>query len=109
MKTLFLARWFPYPPDNGSKIRIFNLLRHLSTRHEVDLISFASEPVTEEQIEEMRHYCRQIEVIPHRPFRPDRLKAWLGFFSAQPRSFIDTYSAELQSCVDHMQRRRSFD
>ncbi|HXV42073.1 MAG TPA: glycosyl transferase family 1, partial [Anaerolineae bacterium] len=88
MKILFLSRWFPYPPDNGSKIRIFNLLKHLSTRHEVDLISFATETVTEEQSGVMRRYCRRVEVVPYRPFQPGRFKAMLGFFSSQPRSVI---------------------
>lgn len=109
MKVLFLSRWYPYPPDNGSKIRIFNLLRHLSAQHQVDLISFATESVTEAQIVAMQHFCRRVEVIPYRPFRPGRLKALLGFFAAQPRSVIDTFNVALQQCVDCAHRERSFD
>lgn len=44
MKILFLSRWFPYPMNNGSKIRIYNLLRGLSRHHEVTLLSFADRP-----------------------------------------------------------------
>lgn len=40
MKILFLSRWFPYPTNNGSKIRIYNLLRGLSQLHDVTLLSF---------------------------------------------------------------------
>lgn len=109
MKILFLSRWFPYPPDNGSKIRIFNLLRYLSTRHEVDLISFATEAVTETQIAAMYRLCRRVEAIPYRSFQPDRLKALLGFFAVQPRSVIDTFNADLKQRVDCAHRERSFD
>lgn len=38
MKILFLSRWFPYPTNNGSKIRIYNLLRGLSQLHDVTLL-----------------------------------------------------------------------
>ena len=30
MRILFLSLWYPYPTNNGSKIRIFNLLRGLA-------------------------------------------------------------------------------
>jgi hypothetical protein len=46
MRVLFLYRWFPYPADNGSRIRIYNLLKALGSRWQVDLISFAECPVT---------------------------------------------------------------
>lgn len=100
MHILFLSRWFPYPPDNGSKIRVWNLIKSLSTRHEVDLISFASEAVSQEQLGAMRRYCQHVSVVPYRPFRPTRFKAILGFFSPLPRSVIDTHSAEFQRLVE---------
>ena len=40
MRILFLSTWFPYPPDNGSKIRAFHLLRALSKSHQVTLVAF---------------------------------------------------------------------
>lgn len=109
MKILFLSRWYPFPPDNGSKIRVFNLLRYLSQRHEVDLISFATDAVAGPQIAAMQSCCRRVEVFPYRPFQPGRLKAMVGFFSAQPRSVIDTYNADFQQGIDRAQRERSFD
>ena len=39
MKVLFLSAWYPYPPNNGSKLRIFNLLRGMAQHHEVSLLS----------------------------------------------------------------------
>ena len=37
MNILFLSTWFPYPPDNGSKLRVYHLLRALAQAHEVTL------------------------------------------------------------------------
>lgn len=109
MKILFISRWYPYPPDNGSKIRIFNLIKYLSFRHEVDLISFATEAIAETHLTAMHRYCRRVTVIPYRSFQPTRLKALLGFFSPRPRSVIDTYNVEMQLCVDQANQKRSFD
>jgi glycosyltransferase involved in cell wall biosynthesis len=109
MKILLISRWFPYPPDNGSKIRVFNLIKSLSLYHQIHLISFASEAVGEEQLETLRRYCRRIDVVRYRPFQPNRWKALLGFFSLQPRSVVDTYSLEMQQGVEQARRTHSFD
>ncbi len=108
MKILFISRWFPYPPDNGSKIRIFNLLKQLSQRYEVDLISFASPEIGSEQRSAMLAYCGRVETVTYRPFQPSRLKALLGFFSSRPRSVIDTFNPEMQRLIDSARRSVSY-
>jgi glycosyltransferase involved in cell wall biosynthesis len=109
MKILFLSRWFPYPPDNGSRIRVLSLIKHLSIRHQIDLISFASDSVADEQVSALGRYCQHVEVVRHRPFNPSRLTALVGFFSRRPRSVIDTHSAEMQRRVEEAGRDRSPD
>jgi glycosyltransferase involved in cell wall biosynthesis len=109
MNVLFLSRWFPYPPDNGSKIRAFNLIGHLSLAHEVDLVSFSSEVISQERLAAMRRCCRRVDVVLYEPFRPNRLRAFLGFLSRRPRSVVDTHSAEMQRLVEQAGRRRLFD
>jgi len=109
MRVLFLSRWFPYPPDNGSRIRVFSLLKHLSARHTVDLISFTGEPLTDEQLQAMRAYCRNVAAVPYRSFQPRRWKALLGFFSPRPRSVIDTHNAGMQQRVEQAGRAGDVD
>lgn len=99
MRVLFLSRWYPYPPDNGSKIRIFNLIQRLAARHTVDLVSFTEEALADEQWRAMRASCRNVVAVPYRPFQPRRWKALLGFFSPRPRSVIDTHNVEMQQQV----------
>ncbi len=109
MRCLFISRWFPYPPDNGARLRAFNLLKHLSSRYTVDLISFASEPVTDEALAAMRRYCERVDVVRYRPFQPARWTALAGYFSSRPRSVIDTYSVEMQRRVEQAGRERAYD
>ncbi|HFE67392.1 MAG TPA: hypothetical protein ENJ93_09020, partial [Chloroflexi bacterium] len=54
MRVLFLSAWFPFPPNNGSRIRIYNLLRGLAEQHEIHLISFADQPDANPHTPEVR-------------------------------------------------------
>jgi glycosyltransferase involved in cell wall biosynthesis len=109
MRILYLSRWFPYPADNGSKLRIYHMLRFLSHKHEIDLISFASEAVQPQSVRELENYCRRVEIVPYRPFRPGRLKAQLGFLAVRPRSVLDTYNREMERCVQRAIQRKRYD
>ena len=99
MRILFISRWFPYPPDNGSKIRVFNLIKALSGRHEIVLLSFAGEAVSPARLAALEPYCSCVHAVPYREFNPTRLRAVLGFLSTHPRSVLDTYSEEMQTLV----------
>ncbi len=99
MEILFLSRWFPYPPDNGSRLRIYHLLKHLSARFAVDLVTFATEPVEEAQRSSLLEFCRSVTVLPYRPFQPSGFKAITGFFYRWPRSVLDTYNPAFQKAA----------
>jgi glycosyltransferase involved in cell wall biosynthesis len=109
MRILFISRWFPYPPDNGSKIRVFNLIKALSGRHEIVLLSFAGEAVSPARLAALEPYCSCVHAVPYREFNPTRLRAVLGFLSTHPRSVLDTYSEEMQTLVGQVGADRSFD
>ncbi len=96
MHILFMSWWWPYPPHNGSKIRIYNLLRQLAKKHEVSLLSFV-EPgeATDEALAHLRTFCANVETVPKRHFHAGSLTATIGYFSRWPRSLIDSYSLEM--------------
>lgn len=109
MRILFLSRWYPYPVDNGSKIRIFNLLKYLAVRHTVDLLSFTGEPVAAASQEAMQQYCQRVAAVPYHPFTPTALKATLGFFSSRPRSLIDTFQPALNDLGQQWHQENRYD
>jgi glycosyltransferase involved in cell wall biosynthesis len=109
MKVLFLSSWFPYPPDNGSRIRIFNLIKQLSKEHDITLLPFSRDgEVTEDRLKTMQHYCSTVQAIPLAPFRPNSFRSVLGLFSSRPRSFVDMYSRQMQSLVEQAGREQDF-
>lgn len=99
MKVLFLSAWFPYPPDNGSRIRVYNLMKALSREHEVFLISLLQDDSRRENAERLRDICEVVSLHESRWFSPKGVKSVLGFFSSRPRSAVCTYDRAVHQAV----------
>lgn len=107
MHILFLSRWFPYPANNGSKLRIFNLLRGLSRAHTVDLVSFYDPGEGAADLAGLQGICQGVRVIAWREFDPTSLNALRGLFGVTPRSVVDTYSVEMSRVIrDALEAKR---
>jgi len=109
VKILFLSRWFPYPVNNGSKLRINGLLRELAKHHEVTLASFADQPDVRLDAPELQSICSAVHVVPWREFNPQSWRARMGLFSMQPRFLIDTYSNEMAELIRTLTGDHKFD
>jgi glycosyltransferase involved in cell wall biosynthesis len=109
MKILFLSRWFPYPINNGSKLRIYHLLRGLSEYHDLTLLSFVDQPDLDLDALEIQSLCKEIRTVPWHPFDPQGWRARLGFFSMRPRSVIDTFSIEMEEQINQALSRQNYD
>ncbi|MCB1021113.1 MAG: glycosyltransferase [Acidobacteria bacterium] len=108
MRILFLSAWFPFPHDNGSKLRIFNLLRGLSQTHEVTLYSLSEHP-EEPTPAPLAEICREVVAVPSRPYRPNSGRALLGLLSQRPRALVDRHSPEMSALITRANKERRFD
>jgi glycosyltransferase involved in cell wall biosynthesis len=83
MNLLVLSTWFPYPPDNGSKIRAYYLIKALSEAHQVTVVAFRP-PDTPPQA--MAAPPDQIQVYPIAadPFLHATQPTWMKFVSPRP-------------------------
>ena len=109
MRLLFLSSWYPCPPNNGSKLRIYNLLRGLAKHHEVTLLSFADQTGVEPDVFALSSICTEIKVVPFKQFEPQSWQARLGFLSLTPRSVIDTYSPEMAQHIRQAVEKQTYD
>jgi len=109
MQLLFISDWFPYPPNNGSKLRIYNLLRGLAAHHDVTLLSFSDRLIIGNSVEKLQNLCRNMQVIPCKPFEPQSQRARLGFLSLTPRYLVDTFSSEMKESIEQNLSRHKFD
>ncbi len=73
MRILQVTPRIPYPPDDGAKIAIFGITKHLALRgHEITLVSIT--PSQTNDISELRRYCR-VETV-----RMNTANSYLGMF-----------------------------
>lgn len=101
MRILFLSNWFPYPPTNGAKIRIYNLIRELAADHEISLVAYArtfSIDEVQRQLPALSRYTKVIKVIPAKRFEGQSAPT-RGWLSPLPRSVVQTYSREMEDIV----------
>lgn len=99
MKLLALSQWFPYPPDNGSRLRIYNLLKNLAPKHSIRLLAFHDGQTDPKHMAELNKVCEHVEVVPARDFDPTGLRSMAGLFSMRPRSSVDLWSPEMAAVV----------
>ena len=107
---LFLSWWWPYPANNGAKIRIYNLVRHLSQHYELTLLSFAeADEATPEQIAHLSSFCSHVEAVSKPHYNPGAFKSTLGYLSRWPRSLVDVYSLPMAERIIQIKQIQSVD
>ena len=107
---LFLSDWFPYPLDNGTKIRNYNLIKGMVQHgHRVGLISFYRSPVRPKDLDALQQLCQPVLTVPWREFDPASWKGRLGFLSSQPRWLVDTYSPAMQQAISSQVAQEQYD
>ena len=110
MNILFLSRWYPFPPNNGSKLRVFHLLRALVAQHTVTLLSFRE---AQEQVDtdapEIHALCREIHTVPWPKFNPNSSTSIMGLLNPKPRSVLDSHSLEMATKIEQLVAENQFD
>lgn len=107
MHILFLSSWFPYPPDNGSKIRVYYLLQALVQRHNVTLLSFAFDTAQPHANNDLHQWCQEVQMIPVNPFMINRAGILETFFSLRPVSSRPII--EMSQMINHVRQTNRFD
>jgi glycosyltransferase involved in cell wall biosynthesis len=62
-KILVLASRFPYPPIGGEKLRLFNIIKHLSRDFRVELCALYASEKEIEDAAHMSRYCDRLHLI----------------------------------------------
>lgn len=104
MKILALSTWYPFPPDNGSKIRAYYLLSELSRAHEVALIAFNPDGTSPA---DRALPLSEAIVVQVDPFRHVRAPQIVKYASPIPLAFWP--SREMQAQVRRLIEREHWD
>ena len=107
MRLLFLTPQLPYPPQQGTTIRNFNIIKHLAARHEITLLSFGT-PEELENAEPLRALVKRIEIAPY-PIRTMPQRALTTLLSPRPDMALRLGSAEMQAKTTAILHNETFD
>jgi len=108
VKILFACHRFPFPPNRGGKIRPFNMIKHLSRRHEVYVATLAHSQQELNEGAGLKEYCAEIytEVVPERTRWLRAIRALAG---TTPSSVAYFSSSCLRRRIQEATRKISFD
>jgi polysaccharide biosynthesis protein PslH len=65
MKILVVTPEWPYPPDQGGRIRMLNLIKQLSRAHVVTLVSVVDSPISEDEHVALASYTQRAYTLLH--------------------------------------------
>lgn len=63
-RILFLTPQLPYPPQQGTALRNYNLITQVAPRHEVHLLSFAESHSQTVDLGPLRALCASVHTVP---------------------------------------------
>lgn len=93
MKILFVSAVLPYPLHSGGQIRIYNLLKRLSTTHEIHLFSFIRSESEKKYLSEL-NFCKNVTTVMRgRVWQPKYLFGSL--ISTYPLLWASYHSSEM--------------
>lgn len=108
MKILFVCHRFPYPPNEGGKIRSFNMIAHLQQQHEVTVASLVESKIEQNDIEGIKPYCHSY--IAQRMSKPVAwLKALFCLLTFIPSSMGYFHSWALGKKIKTLLNEQKFD
>lgn len=105
MNLLVLSTWNPYPPDNGSRIRAWHLLRTLAKHHRIRLIAGRQDDAPTTIPEPLSALCESVVTIPWEWYAGGSggLRALLD---STPRSIRETQNPALVAAIEAELARR---
>lgn len=62
-----LTPYLPYPLLSGGQIRTYNLLKNLSKKHEITLVSYIRKNGERQYLPKLKQYCHDVKVFNRRP------------------------------------------
>jgi polysaccharide biosynthesis protein PslH len=106
MKALFVSHYLPYPVDKGASIRIFNIIKSLSEKHDIDIISFESDM----NYEPLKKICNKIYLSPYDKSVLNKIKDKIfTVYKRQPWIVHYIYSKHFKKQLKQITRKNEYD
>ena len=70
MKILFLSITVPFPPTDGGRIRVLNLLKQIAQKDQISFLALETTPTDLEGITYLREFGIDAHLVQHAPNLP---------------------------------------
>lgn len=109
MKILMLTPYLPYPLHSGGQIRTYNLLKQLSSKHQVTLFALIKDESEQKHIHELKKYCHKVNVFT-RSKHPFTLKNIVRTaLSSYPFLVIRNFVSEVTPAIQQELQNEKYD
>jgi polysaccharide biosynthesis protein PslH len=105
MDLLVLSTWHPYPPDNGSRLRAWHLLRTLTQRHRVRVIAGRQDDAPTALPEPLAQLCDSVVTVPWQWYTGGT-GGLRSLLDSTPRSIRETPNPSLVAAIEAELARR---
>jgi glycosyltransferase involved in cell wall biosynthesis len=108
MKILMVSSYLPYPLYSGGQIRLYNLIKNLSDKHEITLICEKRDKQTKEDIEAVKAICKKVITV-HRKKQWSIKNIVKTGFSMEPFLVTGHTSDEMKLAIKDELVRENYD
>lgn len=108
MNILIVSSYLPFPLHDGGSVRLYNIIKELSKKNKITLVCEIRSHQGIEDIKEVKKYCEEVIVIPHR--RPWSFENMVkAGFSLYPLLLVMHTFPEMKKKIVETLNKKSFD
>lgn len=108
MKILMVSSFLPYPLVNGGNIRLYNLIKQLSKKHEITLVCERRSFQKDQDVEEIKKYCKKVLTV-RRKRQWSLVNILKTAFSLSPFLIVGHTSSLMKDKINKELKNQQFD
>jgi polysaccharide biosynthesis protein PslH len=103
MKIVLVSPEWPYPLNQGGRIRMFHMIKHLAATHTIHLVSVILEPLPPSYQQALEPYCCAINLVPHPQMRRQQIGRLIkSLISGTPYAVLKYSPEQLGALLRHI-------
>jgi len=108
MNILIISNALPFPPHDGDRLTLYNLIKNLSDSHGIDLLTLLDHPNLGVYTENVGRYCDDLVAVPAKQNYPVYSKMYYHL-SLFPYIVVKKYSIQMAKLVENKIRKNEYD
>lgn len=104
-----LTPYLPYPPSSGGQVRSYNLIKHLSRKHDIYLVALIKSKDEETYKKNLMPYCKEIHLCKRSESPWTFRNIFTSVFGQYPFLVVRNYSEEARMVVTNLLKDHKFD